>query len=482
MSRGKPFNRRDFLKIAGFTAVNGSTLGTLGLLQRAQAATLTQKGFSDYRALVCIALGGGADSYNMLVPASNSGNPAEDYATYTQTRQNMAVGYDAQSETWDPSSILPLNNTSMGMNPVLSGLQGLYNNNDLAVVSNVGSLIEPVTKTQIEAGNVALPPQLFSHSDQFIQWERAYADSQQNRGWFGRVADLLHESNTSQSPSMNVSVVGNNLLQVGNVVQPYSISNSGPIGLETGWDPEGEKLAVIESVMATSDNLFATEYSRVKERAQDNYDLIYSALYPDNGQGQAESQEEADLRVFGQTLVNSFPQDNWLWDQLKIVARMIDIRNVLQVERQTFVVELGGWDTHDNQNADLPELLLLLNDAMTAFNAALNHLNMSNNVTTFTQSEFSRTLNSNGDGTDHGWGTHQLVMGGAVQGGQIYGELPNLELDGPQDIDRGRIIPTLGVEQYAATLSNWFGVPSGELQTVFPNLGNFNQQTLSFLG
>ncbi len=477
MSRRKPFSRRDFLQVAGFTAVSGSTLGTLGLLQRAQAATLSQKGFNDYRALVCIALGGGADTYNMLVPSANSSNPATDYGTYAETRQNMAVGYDADAGTWNPSSILPLNGTSMGLNPAFSGLQGLYNSGDLAIVSNVGSLIEPVTKAQIEVGNVSLPPQLFSHSDQYIQWERAYADSQQNRGWFGRVADLLTSSNTAQSPSMNISVIGSNLLQVGNVVQPYSISTSGPLGLQTGWDPDGEKLAVIESIMGTSDNLFATEYSQIKERAQDNYDLIYDALYQTD-----ETEADADVRVFGQALVDSFPVDNWLWSQLKIVARMIDIRNVLQVERQTFVVELGGWDTHDNQNADLPDLLNQLDEAMTAFNAALNHLSMSNSVTTFTQSEFSRTLNSNGNGTDHGWGSHQLVMGGAVLGGQIYGELPNLVLDGPQDIDRGRIIPTLAVEQYAATLSRWFGVPSGDLTTVFPNLGNFSQQTLNFLG
>ncbi|MEM1090225.1 MAG: DUF1501 domain-containing protein [Pseudomonadota bacterium] len=473
MKQRRPISRRDFLKAAGFSAVSGSSLGTLGLLQRAQASVAQQKGFADYKALVCIMLDGGADSYNMLVPTAGNANPALDYDTYAQTRQNMAVGYnEAGGGSWSPASVLPLNNTVMGFNPDFSGLQGLYNSNNLAVVSNVGSMVEPVTKAGINAGSVTLPPQLFSHSDQFIQWERAYADSQQNRGWFGRVADLLAPSNTQQSPSMNISVVGSNLLQVGETVQPYSISTNGPIGIETGWDPDGEKLSVVEAIMATSDNLFADEYMVVKQRAQDNFDLIDAAL---NALGD-------DDALFGAGVAAGFPQENWLFDQLKIVARMIAIRNVLQVERQTFVVELGGWDTHDGQNDDLPELLQTVDAAMTAFNAALGALNVQNNVTTFTQTEFSRTLNSNGNGTDHGWGGHQLVMGGAVQGGQIYGELPDLTLDGPQDIDRGRIIPTLSVEQYAATLARWFGVSPGELNTVFPNLGNFNQQTLGFMG
>ncbi|MEM9533388.1 MAG: DUF1501 domain-containing protein [Pseudomonadota bacterium] len=463
--------RRNLFKAAGFAAVSGSALGTLGLLQRAQAAA-TQKGFSDYRALVCVRLDGGMDSYNMLLPRlTGTGNPATDYNVYTETRSNMSVGYDDASGTFNPSSILTLNNTDMGFSPEMPGVRGLYQSGDVALVSNVGTMIEPVTKAQIEAGGAALPAQLFSHSDQSIQWSKAWSDSQLNRGWFGRVADLISPLNTFQSPSMNVSVVGSNLLQVGNLVQPYSISTDGPIGIQTGWDPNGDRLTAVESIIATSSNLFAQEYSRVKERAQDNYDLIAGAL----------EALGTDEELFGAAVANSFPTESFFFDQLRIVARMIAVRNSLQVERQTFVVELGGFDTHDAQLANLPALMQELDTGLTAFNAAIDALGVHNNVTTFTQTEFSRTLNSNGNGTDHGWGGHQIVMGGAVNGGQIFGQLPDLTLDGPEDIDRGRIIPALSVEQYAATLASWFGVTNGDMDTVFPNLGNFNQSNLGFM-
>lgn len=471
-------NRRRFLSAASCAAVSGSALGTMGFLQRAQALTQQQKGFNDYRALVCVLLDGGADTYNMLLPRlQGTGNPATDYNTYSASRQNMAVGYDEASNTWSPASILPLNPSTvdpagaMGLNPAMTGLQGLYNSNRLAVVSNLGSLVEPASKSQIETGGVQLPPQLFSHSDQQLQWQKAYAENVTNRGWFGRVADLVAPFNTNQSPSMNISVVGNNLLQVGNNVVPYSISTDGPIGIQTGWDPNGDRLATVEALMANAGDLFGGEYALVKQRAQDNFDLIDAALG-------ALGDDDA---LFGAQVAAGFPTDSYFFDQLKIVARMIAIRGSLGVERQTFVVDLGGWDTHDSQQADLPLLIQELDAGLAAFDAALTAIGVGDQVTTFTQSEFSRTLNSNGNGTDHGWGTHQFVMGGAVQGGQIYGTLPDLTIDGPDDIDRGRIIPSLAVDQYAATLARWFGVADGDLDTVFPNLTNFSSPNLGFL-
>ena len=470
MSDGKKgINRRRFLQAAGYSAVAGSLIGTAGFLQRAQAATLQSKGAGGYKALVCVILDGGADSYNMFLPrVPGTLNPATDYDVYAQTRQNMAIGYNEQSNTWDPSSILSLNNSDMGFNPVMSGLRGLYDSGRLAVVPNVGSLIEPATKSQIEIGSVQLPPQLFSHSDQSVQWQKAYSNSVENRGWFGRVGDLLSSLNSSPSPSMNISVIGSNVLQVGETVVPYSISTNGPIGLETGWDPNGDKLATIEALMATADNIFGSEHSVVKQRAQDNFDLIDGAL---------------------QALppLNTVFPNTWLGDQLHIVARMIAIRSALGASRQTFVVSSGGWDTHDDQLGALPGLIQELDEAITAFYNATVELNspgqtdVSGNVTTFTQTEFSRTLNSNGNGTDHGWGGNQFVVGDSVNGGQIYGNLPDLTLEGPDDIDRGRIIPSIAVEQYAATLSTWFGVQSGDLNTVYPNLANFASNNLGFM-
>ncbi|MDJ0654712.1 MAG: DUF1501 domain-containing protein [Xanthomonadales bacterium] len=461
-------SRRRFLQAAALSAVSGSMLGTTGLLQRAQAAaTLGTKG-SGYRALVCILLEGGADSYNMLVPRlAGTGNPATDYNVYTQTRQNMAVGYNEQNGTWNPGSILTLNGTDMGLNPDMPGMQSLFNSNRLAVVANVGSMIEPVTKSQILGGSANLPPQLFSHSDQSVQWQKAHSDSVENRGWFGRVADLLSSMN-APGPSMNISVIGNNVIQVGQSVFPYSIGTDGPVGIDTGWDPDGNRLATVEALMATADNIYASEHAVIKGRAQDNFEMINAAL---------------DAAT---PLATVFP-DTWLGQQLHMVARMIGIRSALGVSRQTFVVGNWGWDTHDGQNANLPGLLQDLDGAAAAFDAALQELNapgqnnVSSNVTTFTQTEFSRTLNSNGNGTDHGWGGHQFVMGDAVAGGQIYGTLPDLTLEGPDDIDRGRIVPTLSVEQYAATLASWLGVQSGDLANVFPNLGNFSSSDLGFM-
>ncbi len=454
--------RRRLLQAAGYAAVGGSLFGTLGVLQRAQAASLASKG-GGYKALVCILLEGGADSYNFLVPRmTGTGNPATDYDVYAQTRQNMAVGYDEASGTWSPASILPLNGSDFGLNPMLPGLQGLFNSDRMAGVLNVGSLVEPANKAQIQAGTVALPPQLFSHSDQSIQWQTAHADSVVNRGWFGKVADLLSVLNSSPSPSMNISVADSNLLQVGETVFPYAISTGGPIGLETGWDPNGDRLATVEALMDNAQNLFESEHAAVKRRAQDNYDLIFGAL-------------EALP-----ALATPFPS-TYLGDQLHIVARMIGIRAALGASRQTFVVRLWGWDTHDNQAADLPGLLAELDGALPAFYDATVELGVAADVTTFTQTEFSRTLNSNGNGTDHGWGGHQLVVGDAVAGGQLYGTPPDLTLDGPDDLDRGRIVPAYSVEQYAATLSSWFGVQASDLATVFPNIGNIGSSDLGFM-
>jgi uncharacterized protein (DUF1501 family) len=429
-----------------------SSYGLLGALQRAQAGTLDCS--SDYRALVCVFLDGGADSYNMVVPmASGTGNPSTDYDTYLQSRSNMA---EAQG------SLLSVGDGTFGLNPAFSALQPLYQSGNMAVVPNVGSLIEPVTKAQWEAGSVSLPPQLFSHSDQQIQWQTAHADSLLNQGWCGRVADLMHATcNGGSSLSMNISVVGSNVLQVGDSSVPYSIGTNGPIGLGLGYDPLDERRAVVEALMASNSHLFESEYGAVKQRALDNFDLI-----------------NASLTNLGD-LETAFPQfgttPSSLGRQLRIVAAMIAIRTALGANRQTFVVRIGGWDTHDNQIADLPARMQDLSDSMAAFydaTAQSPDIN-SSEVTTFSFSEFSRTLNSNGNGTDHGWGGHQIVLGDAVSGGQIYGPMPDLTIDGPEDTGRGRIIPTMSVEQYVAPLAGWFGVPSGDLGTVFPNLGNF---------
>jgi len=464
--------RRSLLKSAGFAAVSSSLLGTLGGLQRAQAAA----GGSDYKALVCIYLDGGADCFNLLIPRDAGNDPVSGHANYAEQRGGV---YDMDTNPGGMgvarSDILSLNGQSFGLHPGMEGMQSLFNANRLAAVANVGSLLEPVNKTVIESGTAKLPAQLFSHSDQNLQWHKAWADAQEPKGWFGRAADLLESLNDMTSPSMNISIHGNNVLQVGNNVVPYSMTPNGPEGLEVGHDEVGAPRIqnTVEAIMAESGHLFGVEYSTVKARAIENFEVLSAAL-------------DAQIITDNQTQFTPIfhpagAEDNYLSNQLEMVARMIDVRSTVGASRQTYFVNLGGWDTHDGQIRDLPNLTRMLSEAMSRFDEALGLLGLGNDVTTFTMSEFSRTLNSNGNGTDHGWGGHQFVMGGAVNGGQIVGQMPQLILEGPQDVDRGRMIPTLAVEEYAATLARWFGVANGDLDTVFPNLNRFGSSDLGFM-
>jgi uncharacterized protein (DUF1501 family) len=459
----KGINRRSFLQAACYSAVASSSYGMLGALQRAHAGTLNCT--SDYRAMVSIILAGGADSYDMIIPrVAGTGNPATDYNTYAASRQNMA---QAQG------SLLSIGDGTFGLHPNFSGLRSLCQNGRAAVLGNVGTMIEPVSKVAFENESVQLPPHLFSHNDQQTQWQTAHADSQNNTGWFGRVADLMHGScNGGTSLSMNLSVIGSNTLQVGQSSVPYGIGADGPIGVSLGWDPDDDRRSVVEALLNTGDHLFASEYGAVKQRGLDNYDLISTAL---EGLGNLNDA----FPQFGDDRITPI---NYLSRQLRIVAAMIAIRETLGANRQTFAVLVGGWDTHDNQLIDLPGLISTVDQSVSAFyNTTVQRPDIdSSEVTTFTYSEFGRTLNSNGNGTDHGWGGHHFVIGDSINavgggyGGGIYGPMPDLTLEGPQDTGRGRIIPTLSVEQYAAPIASWFGVPASDLDTVFPNLGNFD--------
>ncbi len=465
--------RRNWLKSAGFAAASGSLLGTLGGLQRAQAAASGD----DYKALVCIYLDGGADCFNLLIPTDAGNDPVSGHANYAEQRGGVySMDTNPGGMAIARSEVLSLNGQSFGLHPGMEQMQSLFNGNRLAAVANVGSLLEPVAKPAIEAGTARLPDQLFSHSDQNLQWHKAWADAQEPKGWFGRAADLLESMNSNTSPSMNISIHGNNVLQVGDSVVPYSMSPNGPEGLDVGYDEVGSPRIqnTVEAIMAESAHLFGVEYSTIKARAIENFELLSAAL-----RAQIISDNETQF-----TPIFNPPgaDDNYLSSQLEMVARMIDLRDTVGACRQTFFVNLGGWDTHDGQLRDLPNLTRMLSDAMGRFDQALGLLGLRNDVTTFTMSEFSRTLNSNGNGTDHGWGGHQFVMGGAVNGGQIYGQMPQLILEGPEDIDRGRLIPTLAVEQFAATLASWFGVGAGDLNTVFPNLNRFASSDLGFMG
>ncbi|HMM65597.1 MAG TPA: DUF1501 domain-containing protein [Dokdonella sp.] len=453
--------RRDFIQRA-LCATAASALFTsfAGKLSIAHAAATSGRRLlgTDYRALVCVYLYGGNDAFNMMVPTSSAG-----YAEYAAARGGLALPQSSLLAL-NPS-VAPVGGGSFGLSPSMPLLRNLFNQaqSPLAITANVGPLLYPITKAQYQAGSVPVPAQLFSHSDQTVTWQRPNADAQDRRGWGGRLADLFYQTNTNQQLSMNISIDGENVFQAGDEVIPYFVGQGGAQGIDfvQPWNPE--RRAVFLALRdAAHGNALQRQYASVMRRSMDNEVMINDAL-------DAES-----------PLATAFP-DTHLGRQLRMISRLINVRSALQMQRQIFFVGLGGFDTHDNQLADQADQLSELDGALAAFHAATVEMSLANSVTTFTASEFGRTTSVNGDGTDHGWGSHHLVLGGAVNGRRIYGIPPNLSVGGPDDADWGQIIPTTSVDQYAATMARWYGVPSGDMSTVFPNIGRFATPDLGFM-
>ena len=455
----RPWSRRRFLGSACAAVGMTSLASTAFDLRRIAAAA---SGPGDFRALVCLFLYGGNDGNNTVVPRG------ADYASYRAARGALAL---------PEPSLLPIAGTpdgrQWGLHPRLPRLQSLFAERRAAIVANVGPLVAPLTRAEFEAGGAAVPPQLFSHSDQTLHWQTSLPDQPSRTGWGGRIVDLVHSLDHNPRVSMAMSLGGSNTFQVGNAVAQYQVSPEGVVGL-TGYvddpaygDPPSN---LIRRVMAQSyGNLFAQGYRDVFDRALEQDRALAAAL----------SSVPA--------LHTAFP-DNDLGRQLRMVARLISARGALGLSRQIFFVATGGYDTHTQQVAEGPlvgahaSLLGELDGALAAFYAATTELGVAPQVTTFTASDFGRTYASNGDGSDHGWGGHHVVVGGAVAGGSIYGTMPVLSVGGPDDVGDGRWIPTTAVDEYAATLARWFGVSAGDLQTVLPNLGRFQRTDLGFMG
>lgn len=412
--------------------------------------------FNDYRALVCVFLFGGNDSFNMLVPRS-----AAEYGAYAASRQNLAV---AQA---DLLPITPQNpdGAQYGVHPSMTGVRDLFEQGQAAFVANVGPLLEPTTKAQYQAKSVALPPQLFSHNDQQDQWHALRGKALGNTGWAGRMADLLRSNVANQQLAMNVSLSGNTLFQSGNDTVAYSMGAAGPLAF-TGFGTAGLQLeqrrAFERIVGAPYDSIYADAFAEVQQRALQAVDRVTGAV------------------AQAPPLSTVFPSSP-LGTQLATVARLIAVRDRLAMQRQVFFVATGGFDSHDDQVADQPGLLANVSGCLAAFHAATVELGVAGAVTTFTQSDFGRTLTSNGDGTDHAWGGVQIVLGQSVQGRRIYGRYPSLALNGPDDVGGGRLIPAVSADQYAATLARWFGIADAELGRVAPHLGRFVERDLGFL-
>jgi uncharacterized protein (DUF1501 family) len=363
-----------------------------------------------------------------------------------------------------------------GLHPSLAEIATLFEQDAAcAICANVGPLIEPTTKDQLLSQSVRLPPQLFSHNDQQDQWHSLRGDQATHSGWAGRVADVLTDPASAnplvQPITLNISLSGQTLFQAGASTVPYTMGASGPeifFGLDGQDGLSLARRAAYERIIAaTQRTMYERAFSGVQQRALQSAQRINNAL----------SQVRAPNPLAFGTMFPASP----LGTQLRTVAEMIAVRDTLNASRQIFFVSTGGFDTHDNQLTDQPGLFTNLSRCIDAFYRATVEMGVAGNVTTFTQSDFGRTLTSNGDGTDHAWGGIQFVVGGAVHGRTMVGRYPLLQIGGAEDVGGGRMIPALSADQYAATLARWFGVPDARLASVAPNIDHFAQRDLGFL-
>jgi uncharacterized protein (DUF1501 family) len=446
--------RRRFLKAAsagGLLYAFGRTPGT------GFASAASVSGFSDYKALVCIYLLGGNDSWSMVVPMSQA-----EYNAYASSRQNLAIARD-RLLALNPIDPLPVN---YGLHPSLSALKPLFDDGQCAFIANVGPLVEPLTRDQYRSGSRRFPPQLFSHNDQQEQWYTLRGRAQTNTGWAGRLADLLVGQLPGQQLPVNLSLAGNVIMQAARTARPYVMGPTGPTTF-TAFGSSGVKLSRRNSFQSLIDA---------------DYDSIYGRAYAETLRNTLASADAINSAMAAAPdLQTSFPTGSPLGQQLKTVAQLISVREQLGASRQIFYLSAGGYDTHDEQVALQPGLFSSIATGIAAFHSAMKELGVSSKVTTFTQSDFGRTLTSNGDGSDHAWGGLQLVAGGGVRGRAIYGDYPELRIGAPNDIGGGRFIPAVSSDQYVATLVRWFGLNETNIATVAPSLGNFAQKDLGFM-
>ncbi|HEY0760326.1 MAG TPA: DUF1501 domain-containing protein [Acidisarcina sp.] len=443
-------NRRSFIKYASLAAA-GSAAG----LRPFGALNALAQGATDYKALVCIFLFGGNDSNNVIIPFDTSG-----YSNYASIRGPLALAQNSLLQ------LGPLPN--FAMNPNLPEIQSLFNSNAAAIVANVGTLMEPTTKAQYHAGAV-VPTNLFSHPDQQLEWQNAAQSGLTPTGWAGRMSDLLGTNyNLNANVPMITSVAGDTLFCNGQTTTPVSISpeNLGAAGCSEGTTECGAQLATAQSLLTFDSGLSLVQADNaITSKAYDYANVL--------------TQSVAGVSP----LQTVFPANNGLAAQLKQIAQVIQVRAALGVQRQIFFAGIGNFDTHSNQIALQSQLLAQISAAMGAFYKATLELGVANSVTSFTMSDFSRTFQPNSNtGSDHAWGSHHIVMGGAVKGGQMYGTFPTLALNGPDDSGtNGRWVPTTGSVQYAATLANWFGVSAAQMPSVFPNIGSFPSMNVGFV-
>jgi len=464
--------RRRFLYQAPCAALSSiSVLSTLLNLRLAGSLAAEDVDGNDCKALVCVFLHGGNDSWNVLVPRGS------EYAAYANARSNLALAEDSLHNLEPPPP--PVDDGRLyGLHPALGEIAAMYNGTGAfagkrraAFVTNVGTLIQPTTLPQYHAGSVPLPKALFSHSDQIEQWQTSVPQGlAQLTGWAGRAADVLHSMNSGQV-SMSISLGGNNVFQVGAQTGQFVITPQGALGFVGGSDPNDPR------------NLLNIKNRTVKSLVEQTYrntmDQAFATLTKNSVTAQEQFGQVFSSTVLPPAVEALFPAGNYLATTLRAVLRTIVARQALGLRRQTFFTGIGGWDMHGDLLGPHTGLLTTVSRALHAFQQGIEMLGLHNDVVTFTASDFGRTLRSNGRGTDHAWSGNALVIGGPVQGGRIYGTYPvfdqiGADLFGPLDVGYGgRLLPTTSADVYFAELLRWFGVPAGSMSYALPNIGNF---------
>lgn len=461
--------RRAFLRTGAQLSAAGLASPMAGglAMQLAAMGEAAAQAATGYKALVCVFLYGGNDYANTLVPYD-----ATNYNLYSNLRAGLATAQtDLPGGLLNPITSLA-NGRQYSLSPDLNSLtlgntklSDLFNSDrKLAALLNIGTLIQPTSKAQYTAKNVPLPPKLFSHNDQQSVWQSGLAEGATS-GWGGRMGDLIMSGNGNATFTC-VSVTGNSVFLSGSTVAQYQVTSNGPVALSARNSLFGSTAcsSTLKTLMTqTRGHLIESELTRVAKRSLDAYDVLQSATSAIN-------------------FTTPFPATgNALANQLKYVAKMIAARNTLVNTRQVFMVSLGGFDNHDNLTTNHPLLLSQVGTAMRTFYDATVELGVANDVTTFTASDFGRTLTSNGNGSDHGWGSMHFVLGGAVKGGEFYGKAPDVASNGADDVGQGRLLPSIATDQLNASLATWFGVSGTDLTTVIPNLPNYTVKNLNII-
>ena len=450
-------SRREFMKDAIKTVSAAGALGALGKFGEINAFASTG---SNYQALVCIFMTGGNDGHNTDIPIATA---QQGFNLYSSARAGMGLAQ---------GSLLPIfnGNDVYGLHPSLPEIQSLYNAGHAAVLANVGMLVKPITRTDYNTNNSAiLPNALFSHSDQLGQWQTSIPTGLGSTGWGGRMADLMQSSNSGATFPSTTSMSGSSLFLTGQQTFAANVPGGSATLLNT---VNSARAGGLQQLLTFNNGLQLVQAANDTMTRGVSYANALSAA------------------LASATLSTQFPltgsdgSPNLLATQLQTVARIIKVRSVLGLSRQIFYCNLDGFDTHGGQLSIQASLLQQLSQAVSAFYQATQELGVDSNVTTFTASEFGRTLTPNGSGgTDHAWGSHHFVIGSGVKGGQFYGQFPLLTLGGTYDAtNRGSLIPTTAVDQYGATMAQWFGVGAGNLSTIFPNIANFGTANLGILG